>query len=110
MTLEHRFVVGLKDIRAVVCECKNCLARLSLKPDALQAMLRSDRLIQCPSCYHPWLTGRTNPGQMYRSELVMFLSVLAPCIEIQEDNTTGVRILFEIDEPSTPGAPLATAP
>ncbi|KKK72589.1 hypothetical protein LCGC14_2902380, partial [marine sediment metagenome] len=33
MTVEHRIVVGLGDIKAVVFQCNKCAARVAVSPD-----------------------------------------------------------------------------
>jgi hypothetical protein len=105
MTVERRLVVGLKDIRAVTCECKKCGARLTLNTDSLRTALTTGRLSECPSCREFWLAASVTNGRKFTSETVMLLNAFALSAETQEAETIGVRILFEFDEPQTSSAP-----
>ena len=96
MTVEHRFVVGLKDITAVTFECKKCGARLSVKVDVLASLTPH----QCPSCTHDWVSDSTTTGRFFTAPLMLLLRALPPSLNAQEDASNGMRILFEFDDPS----------
>lgn len=96
MTVEHRYVASLKDIAAVAFECKKCGARLSL---ASSAILTAN-LSACPSCSHIWMSPMLTGGRAHTSLPMAFLAALAPAVEAQDDNTVGVRILFEFAVPT----------
>lgn len=103
MTVEHRFVVGLKDIRSVTLECKKCGARLSIAPTPFGVAVVQN----CPSCNELWLSASVTHGQYFVSPLTSFLQTLAKSLE-QDDERINVRILLEFDEP-TSGASSASA-
>lgn len=104
MTVERRFVVGLKDIRAVTLECKKCDARLSMKPEAMA----NAGPWECPFCTHKWLSDSTTPGKHFISSAMLLLRALSPSLVEEDDKAVGVRILLEFDEP-TSGASSASA-
>jgi hypothetical protein len=110
MTVEHRIVVGLGDIRAVTLECKTCGARLSLAPEALTR----NNLWKCPSCPAEWVSDSTTDTRIFTSDLAMFLLKLQSSRETQRkgaDSAVGMHVFFEFDfnipTSSTPLPPTA---
>lgn len=98
MTVEHRLVVGLGDIRAVTLECKHCGARLSHSPEGLK---RGD-LWKCPSCHRDWLSDSLVHSQRPTSDLALFLLTLSASRKTQQEGTdsaVGVRVFLEFDAP-----------
>ncbi|HTR78837.1 MAG TPA: hypothetical protein VMH39_12030 [Gemmatimonadaceae bacterium] len=95
MTVEHRVIVGLGDIRAVVLECKKCGARLRLSPEKVT----DGHLGRCPSCREDWLSLVMRSGDAWQSRSVAFLLSLSAARESQADALVNLRILFEIDDP-----------
>ena len=100
MTVEHRLVVGLGDIRSVTLECKACGARLSLLPDALTR----NNLWRCPSCSVMWVSDSVTNSQIFTSDVAMFLLSLASSRKTQAkegDSAVGMRVFFEFDAPTS---------
>jgi transcription elongation factor Elf1 len=104
MTVEHRFIAGLKDIRAVTFECKKCSARLSVEPDKMG----TTTFANCPSCNQEWFDLETGDGRALVSPMAALVRSLVKSREMQEQKSVGVRILLEFDDP-TSGAGLASA-
>jgi hypothetical protein len=48
MTFEHKLLVGLEEIKAIVFECNECKSRTTLSPEQIDAPP-----MQCPRG-HPW--------------------------------------------------------
>jgi hypothetical protein len=109
MTLEHRMVVGLGDIRAVTLECKKCGARLTLSPEKLTE--RS--LNQCPMCRDIWLEPTHVSTTTHASEFLRFLLLLGDAQKAQQkgsDSEARVRVLLELDVPPSSQPPFPPAP
>ena len=108
MTLEHRMVVELGDIRAITFECKKCKARLTLSPEKL-----TDRsLNQCPMCREIWLEPTPVSTTTQASELLRFLLLLGIARKTQQkgsDSEAGVRVLLELDVPPSSRPSLGSA-
>jgi hypothetical protein len=52
MTIEHKFVMGLKDIKAITLKCLNpmgCETTFSGSPDSIKIPSN------CPQCGHEWI-------------------------------------------------------
>jgi predicted Zn finger-like uncharacterized protein len=94
VTREHRFLVGLGDIRAVTLECKKCKARLSVSVDSVAG----NGISQCPSCGHLWLSNTMVQKRYFMSPLSQLLASLAPSLLTEQDDGVGVRVLFEFDD------------
>ena len=100
MTVEHRYVIALNDIRAVVFECKNkeCGARISVRPSTV---LNANTLFECPSCHKHWLnSGVHRQDDLYDAPQLYLLQVLQACAKKEEQ--AGVRISFEFEYATTP--------
>jgi hypothetical protein len=96
MTVERRFVAGLKDIRAIVCECtsRSCGARLVLGTD------KATVPEQCPNprCGEPWQTTGLN-GEGGKSPMAALVMAIRHAVAAADDRC-GFRVLLEFDEPA----------
>jgi hypothetical protein len=95
MTLEHRLVVGLDDIRAIVFECqhKGCGAKLT----RTLGTIKSDWFHQCPACRGEWLSGNeANNVQMPTSSQLILLRALEKAHQAEIEGAL-VHIRFELD-------------
>lgn len=97
MTLEHRLIVGLEDIKAVTLECKKCGARLSTSPDEVQDYT----LYKCGACMHPWLSDSTKHAHLRTATLAVFIGSLSGARATVPEDAVGVRVLLEFDIPRT---------
>lgn len=95
MTVEHRVIVGLSDIRAITFECVKCGARLSVAPGKVD----TDTLRECPTCTAPWLTGTVGTGRVQQVPVTRFVDAIAPALVSEQHDEQGVRVLFEFAEP-----------
>lgn len=98
MTIEHKIVVGLGDIQAVIFECSNCRARVSVSPDKLQIPK------QCPNCNQGWIGGEKKSFQSDTSQQTNFVEALSK-LRLLEANGSGFRILLEFEDEPRPAAP-----
>lgn len=99
MTVEHKFVVGLDDIKAVIFECRQCRTRVSMPP--------SDARIprQCPAepCGSVWIMGQ--PAGVisdFEGSTSAHLNFVSAIGHIRKRNGAAFRILLEFDsQPKT---------
>lgn len=97
MTIEHRILVGLGDLKSITCECRACGLRLSIAPAKLQVM----KLRECPACPEPWLDLAPKTGDCYRLPLPSLVAAIADHAAMPESNPKrGVTILFEFEDPN----------
>ena len=90
MTIEHKIVVGLNDIKAVSLECSKCQTRITLAPDGIEVPL------QCPKCGKIWITGDPSGYQAVASPYVNFFTAIAKIRTLLE-NGAPFKILFEFE-------------
>jgi len=95
MTIEHKIVVGLKDIKAVIFECANptCHARLSVSPDKIRIPT------QCQNCNAAWMGRERKSFQDDTSQQMNFVNALGN-IRLLEENGAPFRILLEFEDES----------
>lgn len=111
MTVEHKLVVGLEDIKGIVFECRNqerhCSSRVHVSPDESRIPTR------CPSCGVEWLPlDKLAEIKTTSSTWLNFVQAIgtlrarevAPSVEAVRPK---FRILLEFDDParSTPVKP-----
>lgn len=94
MTFEHKIVVGLEEIRAIVFECK-CKAKIVVSPDDATKVPNT-----CP-LGHSWswdiLDERMDPQSPFLALLRAVKKLRTPPLR----DTAGFRILFEFDDSSS---------
>ncbi len=96
MTFEHKIIVGLNDIKAVILECtdqenKGCHARFSASPDMIQIPAK------CPLCNATWWKGDRTFRQYENLHQMTFLELLAKLRDREADGAP-FRILLELDD------------
>jgi hypothetical protein len=94
MTIEHKIVVGLSDIKAVIFECANanCHARVIVSPDNIHIPK------QCPACNEGWISIEKS-FQSDTSQEKNFVDALAK-LRVLEAKPLPFKILLEFeDEP-----------
>jgi hypothetical protein len=92
LTLEHKFVTGLDDIKSVSLECMKCRTRLTASPDNFNIPT------QCPQCGQIWHLGDiARYSGAVASPYVNFLTSLGKIRTLLE-NDASFRILLEFDE------------
>jgi hypothetical protein len=95
MTIEHKLVVGLEEIQAVVFECTKCKARIILTPENVNEPPR-----QCPRG-HTWEWSITEQYETITGSIYVFF--LRSLKRIREDDNlkmNGFKVLLEFEEPS----------
>jgi hypothetical protein len=95
MTLEHKIVVGLSDIKAVIFECRQCQTRISVPAKEIKIPLA------CPTCESVWIKGKpagtTNNYDGSTSAHLNFVSAIG---HIREHNGAAFTILLEFEDES----------
>ncbi|MGA3052689.1 MAG: hypothetical protein ABSD63_00630 [Candidatus Korobacteraceae bacterium] len=90
MTVEHKIVVGLGDIKALIFECRKCLTRVSVPVEEAKTPHA------CP-CGHQWLPdymeGTSGPKL---SAYQRFCSALKECRTLQA-NGSPFTVLLEFE-------------
>jgi hypothetical protein len=94
MTIEHRIVVGLGDIKAVSLECNKCHTRITLIPDGIEVPP------QCPKCGKIWISGDPSGYQAVASPYVNFFAAIGKIRTLLE-NGAPFKILLEFDDEQT---------
>jgi len=99
MTSERRLLIGFEDIRAIVLECARCTGRVSFAPDKVD----QTRWSSCPNCGRPWLSSTMQPGQFYKSDVLMFLAIVRDLAKnapgaVNNEADSNVRIFLEFDD------------
>jgi hypothetical protein len=94
MTVEHKIVVGLEDIKAVTFECRQCGTRVSMSPAEIQIPR------QCPAaaCSSVWIMGK--PAGMtsdYEASTSAHLNFVSAIGHIRKHNGAAFRILLEFE-------------
>src|SRR5260370_42191467 len=96
MTIEHKIVVGLDDIKTVIIECKQCRTRVSMSPDGIQVSLK------CPieSCGSAWIKGApVGITSDYEASTSAHTNLLAAIGYIRnKKNGAAFRDLLEFDD------------
>jgi hypothetical protein len=104
MTAEHKIVVSLEDVKAIIFECKHCRTRVTVLPDSASVPAN------CPHCPTVWLS---RPGPKLENSLSPYLNFLQSLAAIRSHSaTTGdewpkFRILLEFDEAELCGRAIA---
>lgn len=95
MTIEHKIVVSLVDIKAISFECEgeSCIYRVTVSPDN-----PIELPMHCPHG-HKWIGGQ--PESTLYPPLLKFTQTLAQLRELSKQKVLGYRILFEFDESKT---------
>jgi hypothetical protein len=94
VTFEHKIVVGLNDIKAVIFECANakCRARLSVFPDKIQIPAK------CQNCNEAWIDHRERKSFLDdSSQQTNFIKALSN-LRMLEENGAPFKILLEFDD------------
>lgn len=96
MTVEHRVLFDLSDIRALVFECTRdtcqAHARLSVSPDVTDTV----KLLQCPSCGARWLADDPDYGDVTGGAFGRLVLALASA---RKARSSTFRMRLEFAEP-----------
>jgi hypothetical protein len=95
MTVEHKIIVGLNDITAVVFECESCQARSVFKPDSLTFPPTT-----CPN-KHAWNWNVEGQRETTASPFFFFLKGLATLRSIAQASL-GFKVFLEFKDPINP--------
>lgn len=96
MTVEHRYLVELIDVRRLTFECKKCRTRMSIAPTD---QLYAENGRQCPHCGTQWWAPAVpRPATLTMNHLIELLLSL-PAVITADDATYGCRVFLEVDEP-----------
>jgi hypothetical protein len=98
MTVEHKFVVGLDDLKAVIFACRHpaCTARAVVSPE------HSKVPEHCPGCGREWMPARLLAEiKTTQSTYVNFVEAIGKirAHDAEAANGPKFRILLEFDEP-----------
>lgn len=95
MTIEHRVVLDLSDVRAIRLECATCQAAVVVQ---LDQTFRFPRV--CPGCQETW-GGRDQPSPLEQT-VVGFVDALKAARRVMSDRQSRVpvRARMEIDRPA----------
>jgi len=90
MTFEHRIVVSLSEIKAIIFECNECQSRSAIVPEKLDSIPK-----RCPNG-HAWApdTGAEHSGWMFSALTKSIRTLRDPLYE-----NVGFKIFLEFEEP-----------
>ena len=91
MTFEHKIIVGLEEIKAVVFRCNNCGSTVAIPPAKLDSVPK-----QCPND-HAWNSNL--PPEFAGSPFAAFINSLKKLREPIYDNQAGFKIFLEFNAP-----------
>lgn len=91
MTFEHKIIVGLDDINAVVFDCNKCHTRVSVAPENITIPS------QCPKCGQIWIRENLENYQAVASPYTNFVNAIGKIRTLLE-NGAPFRILLQFDE------------
>jgi hypothetical protein len=99
MTVEHRIIVGLGDIKAVCFECRKCKARAMFSTD-----LALEIPAECAQCHQKWSAGgqQTMKYRTYETVIGSFVESISGLLTITKENKDafGFSVLLEFDDPA----------
>jgi hypothetical protein len=93
MTVEHKILFGLDDIKAISFQCERCKYRVTMAPDEVKEFPGN-----CLNG-HAWVSGNKNTKE--NLPLIFFTEYLSQLGKLQADGKLGFRILLEFDEPKS---------
>ena len=92
MTLEHKIVAGLDDIKAVTLECSQCHTRVTMSPDSIQVPHH------CQRCDAVWVLGFPANSQSVTSPVINFIYAIGPIRKQLQEKDAPFKVLLEFDE------------
>lgn len=92
MTYEHRIVCGIEEVKAVTLECRECKARVSLRPDNTARPPS-----KCPNG-HAWDWNVSLGYESTESPFIAMFSVLKKLADPALKDV-GFRVLLEFEKP-----------
>jgi hypothetical protein len=98
MTIEHKIVVGLNDIKTISYECRKCGARAAFP---LGAQLEPNNV--CYSCRDQWRKEESSVPWVSKDEsaFMRFLKALNDIRTLEKEGAIGFRVILEFDEASS---------
>jgi hypothetical protein len=98
MTVEHRTIVGIDDIRAVTFQCSACTTRLTIPADSLRGVPR-----QCTSCNAVWWRGDEMATHVSTSgpAAMAFIQAIGTLAIMMREQKDTFRIFLEFDVPTS---------
>jgi hypothetical protein len=96
MTLEHRMIVGIDDIKAITFECLNCKTRTTVPVSSLRSVPQA-----CGSCNAVWWTGADVASNVSTSgpAAIGFIQAIVTLKIMIREKKDAFRILLEFDDP-----------
>jgi hypothetical protein len=94
MTFEHKLLVGLGEIKAIVFECNECKSRMVLSPEDVNKPPAT-----CPRGHH-WDWDTPSEHHSFDSPFPQFLSALKRLREPMRERV-GFRLLLEFEGQKT---------
>ncbi|HWF37794.1 MAG TPA: hypothetical protein VG322_04700 [Candidatus Acidoferrales bacterium] len=89
MTFEHRIVVGLEEIKAIVLECNLCHAKIVFAPEKLE----NQNIPSKGPCGHAWESPQTA-----EPPLPPLLALITSLKTLRNSNMPGFSVRLEFDE------------
>ncbi len=96
MTIEHKIVVGLDDIKTVIFECKQCRTRVTMSPDEIRIPLKCPKE-NCVS--RAWIVG--SPSGLtseYEGSTAAHINFVEAIGYIRKNKGAAFRVLLEFDD------------
>ena len=92
MTIEDRYLIELKDLKAIRIDCASCGAAVSFRLKDWQTIPT-----ECPGCRVSWHHGEQND----RFKTLSRFSVSVRAMGVMAEQDTPFRLRFEVDKPKS---------
>jgi predicted RNA-binding Zn-ribbon protein involved in translation (DUF1610 family) len=97
MTVEHKVVVGLDDIKAIVFECLKCGAKVTRSPDSGREVPYT-----CSECRISWRDNDTKGDvEHWQDCFSKFTKSIGDIRTLDKQRQGNFRILFEFEAPAS---------
>jgi len=96
MTVEHRILVGIDDLKAITFECLKCKARITLLPNDKLGVPDS-----CSACSAVWKASSPSSNVTVSAPAaITFVDAIKRLVLLAAEPQAAFKILLEFDEPS----------
>jgi len=93
MTVEHRMIIGLDDIKAVTFECNQCHTRVTMPPDDIRIPHN------CHRCDNAWIIGDPANYTSVTMPQLNFVNAIGQIRkQLQKNGGVAFKILLEFDQ------------
>lgn len=93
MTFEHKLLIGLDEIKALVFQCNECNSRTVVAPESIERPFT-----KCPQG-HAWDWNAPTEFKEFSSPFLAFFYAVKRLRDPVREKSSGFRLLLELEEP-----------